>query len=341
MALARWQASILSEDGEPVPSASITVRRESSGALEPLFSDRAGVTSKGNPFTADLDGYAFFHAAGGAYKITAVSGAFTREWRYVGVGIGSESDLQFAAPRGTWDDEETYSVGDLVFWQGFLFVSLSEENLNNQPDYITPADTGDWMYAGTAGTPGATGPSGPTGPSGGPTGATGPTGPTGPSGSPGGPSGPTGATGPAGPTGPSGAPGGPTGPTGPAGPTGPTGPSGPAGLTGPTGPTGPNGATKDRKTGSHTLALVDANKTIEMNVGTANDLTVPPNSSVAFPSGTVINFGQYGAGQTTIVAGSGVTIRNATGLKCRARYSLGTLYKTDTDEWWLGGDMTT
>jgi hypothetical protein len=75
-----------------------------------------------------------------------------------------------------------------------------------------------------------------------------------------------------------------------------------------------------------------------MNVASANTLTIPPNSSVAFPTSTVINFVQYGAGQTTVTAGVGVTIRNRNGLKTAGQYAMGTLYKRGTDEWVLGGD---
>lgn len=93
---------------------------------------------------------------------------------------------------------------------------------------------------------------------------------------------------------------------------------------------------------SYTLALSDAGKVVEMNVATVNNLTVPPNSSVAFPIGTIIEVGQYGAGQTTIVPGSGVTIRSAGGkMKLTGQYSSCSLRKRATDEWWLVGDLTT
>jgi hypothetical protein len=96
------------------------------------------------------------------------------------------------------------------------------------------------------------------------------------------------------------------------------------------------------QTDSYTLALSDAYKLVSMNKATANNLTVPPNSSVAFTVGTRIDVGQYGAGQTTIVAGSGVTIRSAGGkLKLSGQYSGGTLQKIAADEWWLFGDITT
>lgn len=100
--------------------------------------------------------------------------------------------------------------------------------------------------------------------------------------------------------------------------------------------------TTNRQTDSYTLVLTDKNKLVEMNKATANNLTVPPNSSVAFDTGTQILISQYGAGQTTVVAGSGVTIRSASGdLKLTGQYSGGSLIKIATDEWYLFGDITT
>lgn len=96
----------------------------------------------------------------------------------------------------------------------------------------------------------------------------------------------------------------------------------------------------NRQTASYTLVIGDADKLVEMNVGSANNLTVPLNSSVAFSTGTQILLAQYGAGQTTIVATSGVTIRsNGAKLKLNAQYSGATLIKIDTNEWYLFGDI--
>ena len=98
--------------------------------------------------------------------------------------------------------------------------------------------------------------------------------------------------------------------------------------------------TTNRQTASYTLVLSDADKLVEMNVATANDLTIPLNSSVAFATGTQILLAQYGAGQTTIVATSGVTVRsNESKLKLNVQYSGATLIKIGTDEWYLFGDI--
>lgn len=101
------------------------------------------------------------------------------------------------------------------------------------------------------------------------------------------------------------------------------------------------GVVTNRQTASYTLALGDSNDLVELNVATANNLTVPLNSSIAFPIGTKIDIAQYGAGQTTVVATGGVTIRSAGGaLKLAAQYSGASLVKIGTDEWYLFGDIT-
>ena len=98
--------------------------------------------------------------------------------------------------------------------------------------------------------------------------------------------------------------------------------------------------TTNRQTASYTLVLSDADKLVEMNVGSANNLTVPLNSTVPYSIGTQILISQYGAGQTTVVATGGVTIRSSGGkLKLNAQYSGATLIKIATDEWYLFGDI--
>ena len=95
-------------------------------------------------------------------------------------------------------------------------------------------------------------------------------------------------------------------------------------------------------TSQHTLVLSDANKVVELNFAGGNNLIVPTNASVAFPSGTIITLSQYGAGQVTIIGDTGVTLRSSGGKnKTAAQYSVATLYKRDTNEWYLYGDLTT
>ena len=92
---------------------------------------------------------------------------------------------------------------------------------------------------------------------------------------------------------------------------------------------------------SYTLALTDVAYIVEMNNASANTLTVPPNSSVAFPVGSQLIVLQTNTGQTTIAAGSGVTI-NSSGskLKLTGQWSAATLIKRATNTWVLVGDIT-
>ena len=94
MPLARWQATIVDEAGNIMPGATISVVHETVGnPPAALFSDRNGSSALGSTTLSDAEGYAFFHVAGGAYRITATLGDQSRDWRYVAIGNAAESDL--------------------------------------------------------------------------------------------------------------------------------------------------------------------------------------------------------------------------------------------------------
>jgi hypothetical protein len=99
----------------------------------------------------------------------------------------------------------------------------------------------------------------------------------------------------------------------------------------------------DVKTGiAYTLVLGDRGKVIETNNAAANTITIPANADAAFAIGTQITIVQYGAGQTTIAAAAGVTIRSlANALKIAAQYGAASLYKRGTNEWVVFGSLTT
>ena len=98
--------------------------------------------------------------------------------------------------------------------------------------------------------------------------------------------------------------------------------------------------TVNNQTSSYTLVLTDAdNKIVELDNASAMNLTVPLNSSVAFPVGTSIPFYQKGAGQVAVVATGGVTIRTAETLKLAKQYCGGELIKLGTDLWLLVGQL--
>lgn len=91
---------------------------------------------------------------------------------------------------------------------------------------------------------------------------------------------------------------------------------------------------------TYTLALADTGTVVEVTSSSSVTVTVPPNSSVAFPVGTVVELLQYGTGTLTIAAGAGVTIRSANNLlSARTQYSVLALRKRATNEWVLAGDL--
>lgn len=90
------------------------------------------------------------------------------------------------------------------------------------------------------------------------------------------------------------------------------------------------------KTASHTLILSDSNKAIAFRTITANNLTVPPNSSVAFPIGTAITVVPDSTAVTTFVEGSGVDIESSSGdLLSHGENTPLLLVKKATNVWWL------
>lgn len=142
MALARYQFTVTDEAGNVIPAASIEVRRESNGTIVPLFSDRAGVVSIGNPFSADSDGFAAFHCVGGAYQVVATSGAFSRTWRYVAIGRAQESDTLLTGIVWRFSTATTDSdpgLGNIKFNNAVLasVTTLYVDNVSDQGATIT------------------------------------------------------------------------------------------------------------------------------------------------------------------------------------------------------------
>lgn len=91
---------------------------------------------------------------------------------------------------------------------------------------------------------------------------------------------------------------------------------------------------------SYTFALTDAFRTVEFTSATAVAATIPQFSSVPWITGTILGLLPYGAGQLTIVAGTGVTIRTSSSLTSRAQYSTLWARYRGSDEWIVGGELT-
>jgi hypothetical protein len=157
---------------------------------------------------------------------------------------------------------------------------------------------------------------------------------------------------------------------GPTGPAGPTGSAGPAGATGPTGPPGvgiPTGGTTNQVLAKTSLTdyatgwadaapirrtvkadtstayaplLTDENQTVTLSNASAITVTLPQDSTTAFPTGAEIEFVQIGAGQVTFAAGSGATVNGTPGLKLRAQWSAASAKKRAANTWVVIGDLS-
>jgi hypothetical protein len=100
-------------------------------------------------------------------------------------------------------------------------------------------------------------------------------------------------------------------------------------------------------TNAYTLVLGDQGDILlASNGSTAGTISIPTNASVAFPIGTQITIIQTGSGQLTIqAASSGTTTVASTGAtstapKLRAINSSATCIKTNTDTWYVVGDIS-
>ena len=94
------------------------------------------------------------------------------------------------------------------------------------------------------------------------------------------------------------------------------------------------------KIASYEPALDDAGKTITFDSTSPTTITIPPNSSKAFPLGTRFDVIRMNTGAVTFVQGSGVNILSKNSNKnIASRWSGATIVKTDTNTWVLIGDL--
>jgi hypothetical protein len=106
--------------------------------------------------------------------------------------------------------------------------------------------------------------------------------------------------------------------------------------------------THQTKTADYTLLSGDltntsAGKVLHFLLDSASSktLTIPPNSDVAFPVGTVIFLTFINTGGGSFVAGSGVTFNTADGTILSTRYKSAYAEKIATNTWLLNGALTT
>jgi len=95
---------------------------------------------------------------------------------------------------------------------------------------------------------------------------------------------------------------------------------------------------------TYTFVLGDNGKLVTASNASAQTYTIPPNSSVAYATGTQINVQQIGAGQVTFAAGSGVTITSigatSAAPKLRTQFSACTIICTAANTFTIVGDLS-
>jgi len=93
-------------------------------------------------------------------------------------------------------------------------------------------------------------------------------------------------------------------------------------------------------TASKTLALADAETLQDCSSSSAIEVTIPLNSSVAFPIGASIGINRLGSGTVTVKLTSGVTLNGgSSNIAIKTQYKGAVLRKLATDTWLLQGDI--
>jgi len=97
----------------------------------------------------------------------------------------------------------------------------------------------------------------------------------------------------------------------------------------------------NNQTGStYTLVLADASKLITMDYAGGSTITIPTNSSVAFPIGIRIRISQISGGSNNIFfSHTSVTVNSRSNFNAIESLGTGELIKIATDEWMLTGDL--
>lgn len=100
--------------------------------------------------------------------------------------------------------------------------------------------------------------------------------------------------------------------------------------------------TVNAQTGTtYTLVAGDAGKLVTLSNAAGITLTLPQDSDATIAVGTYVDLLQLGAGQVTVAAGTGATLRTS-GLtaKARAQYSRLGVQKVSANTWSLYGDLS-
>jgi len=93
---------------------------------------------------------------------------------------------------------------------------------------------------------------------------------------------------------------------------------------------------------TYTFVLNDYKKTVLCTSNSGVTLTIPPQSSVSWPTGAILTIVQNGTGQITVVGDTGVTLNTQGGSgarKTRYQHQVASAYRTGSDTWMITGDL--
>jgi hypothetical protein len=104
---------------------------------------------------------------------------------------------------------------------------------------------------------------------------------------------------------------------------------------------GYKGVPQNAQGGAYTLVMADQGKHVLLSSGSVVAVTVPPNSSVAFPIGAVITLINDTGAAKTVTQGAGVTLVwggvGTVGNRTMGTGSVASLIKIGTDKWYVNG----
>ena len=100
------------------------------------------------------------------------------------------------------------------------------------------------------------------------------------------------------------------------------------------------GNINDQTGTTYSLVLADTHGIVTLSNSDTIVLTIPANSSIAFPKGSRIILEQIGGGTVTIAVAGGVTVNSLSGnLNISGLYGVATLSKIGTDSWIAYGNL--
>lgn len=92
---------------------------------------------------------------------------------------------------------------------------------------------------------------------------------------------------------------------------------------------------------AYTAVLADAGREIERDNASSMTTTIPPDSSVAWPTNAAFTVLRYGAGSLQIVGGTGVVLRHPPSRSTfvAEQYEVVSCRRLGANEWLLGGGL--